>query len=205
MALAVVTVAALYPLLPADFRLFAEAVYVLPAFLLALLGVLIVGDPGRIDREAGWLRTVTGIMIAWITTGASISAVRLVDFIVNGVEFGGASDLLMIGGVVWVNVVIAFALWYWQLDSGGPAARAHRRADVMPAFRFPEHDLDDERYAAWYPQFVDYLTLSFYTATSFAAADVSAVRHWAKLWIMAESAISFAIVGLVVANAVNTL
>jgi hypothetical protein len=35
--------------------------------------------------------------------------------------------------------------------------------------------------AHWYPQFVDYLALSFNTATTFGPADVPAIERWAKL------------------------
>ena len=130
---------------------------------------------------------------------------RLVSGILEGASFGGADAVLLTGAVVWASTVIAFALWYWHLDSGGPAARANGTSTVLPAFRFPEHDLDDPRYAEWYPQFVDYLALAFNTGTAFSPTDVSAVRHWSKLWLMAQSGLSLALIGLVIALAVNEL
>jgi hypothetical protein len=57
----------------------------------------------------------------------------------------------------------------------------------------------------WYPELVDYLHLSFNTATAFSPTDVSAVRPWAKLLMMAEEAISLVVAVLVVARAVNIL
>ena len=57
----------------------------------------------------------------------------------------------------------------------------------------------------WYPKFIDYLHLSFTTATAFSPTDVSAVRPWAKLLMMAEEAISLVVAVLVVARAVNIL
>ena len=75
----------------------------------------------------------------------------------------------------------------------------------LPAFRFPEHEIDSLMDAGWYPQFVDYLALSFNTATAFGPTDVSAIRHWSKVWLMAESAISLVLAALVVARAVNVL
>ncbi len=128
--------------------------------------------------------------------------------ILQGAEFGDAAELLTIGAVVWVTMVISYSLWYWHLDCGGPAARANgtfEQRGILPAFRFPEQDLDSPAYDAWYPQFVDYLALSFNTATAFSPTDVSAVRHWSKLWLITESAISLALIGLVVARAVNVL
>lgn len=208
MVLAVLVAAVLYLFIPAQFRVSEVTHLAYPLFLVVLVLVLILGDPGRIDRERRWLRITTGVMIASITVVTGISAVRLVVGILQGAEFGDAGELLTIGAVVWVTTVIAFALWYWHLDCGGPAARANgtfSERGILPAFRFPEQDIDDHAYADWYPQFVDYLALSFNTATAFGPTDVSAVRHWSKLWLITESAISLALIGLVVARAVNVL
>ena len=85
-------------------------------------------------------------------------------------------------------------------------SRAPRsRHKGLPAFRFPEQDVDSLAESGWYPQFVDYLALSFNTAAAFGPTDVSAIRHWSKLWLMAESAISLVLAALVVARAVNIL
>lgn len=208
MVLAVLVAAGLYLFIPEQFRVSELARYLYPVFLLVLVVILTVGDPGRIDRESRWLRVTTGVMVATITIATAVSAVRLVVGILQGAEFGDAAELLTIGAVVWVTMVIAFALWYWHLDCGGPAARAndtYAEKGILPAFRFPEQGLDAPAYEGWYPQFVDYLALSFSTATTFGPTDVSAVRHWSKLWLMTESAISLALIGLVVARAVNVL
>ena len=208
MALAVLTAAGLYLFIPEQFRI-TETTHVLyPAFLIGLLLVLVVGDPGRIDRERRWLRWTTGVMVATITLTTAVSDMRLVVGILQGHAFGDAAELLIIGAVIWVTIVISYALWYWHLDCGGPAARAngtYPERGILPAFRFPEQDLDSPAYAAWYPQFIDYLALSFNTATAFSPTDVSAIRHWSKLWLITESALSLALIGLVVARAVNIL
>jgi len=57
----------------------------------------------------------------------------------------------------------------------------------------------------WYPKFLDYLFLSFTTATAFSPTDVSAIKPWAKLMMMAEEAISLLVAILVVSRAVNIL
>ncbi len=33
------------------------------------------------------------------------------------------SDLFLSGAAIWGTNVIAFALWYWEFDRGGPVAR----------------------------------------------------------------------------------
>ncbi len=208
MALAVFAAAVLSLLLPSEFRVWEPLRVLYPAFILVLLGILVLGDPGRIDRDRRWLRVTTAMMVGAITAATAFSALRLVVGILTGATFVSPGQLLACGAIVWSTAIIAFALWYWLLDSGGPAARADGSAPggrPAPAFRFPEQDIPDERYAEWYPQFVDYLAVSFNTSTAFSPTDVSAVRHWSKLWLIAQSAMSLALLVLVVARAVNVL
>jgi hypothetical protein len=125
--------------------------------------------------------------------------------IIRGANFStDANILLASGGAIWLSNVIAFGLWYWDLDRGGAAARA-RGSGRPPAFVFPE--MTNAQYVGpdWYPKFVDYLHLSFTTATAFSPTDVSAIKPWAKLMMMAEEAISLVVAILVVSRAVNIL
>ena len=188
MALAVLATGVLYLFIPADFLVSTATHYAYPALLVILLGILVIGDPGRIDRQSRWLRVVTGILILTITVAAVSSAVRLVVGLLTGASFAGPSQLLTIGVIVWLTLVIAFSLWYWHLDRGGPAARARGERDIRPAWHFPEEGLPDLVGPLWFPQFVDYFALSFNTATAFSPTDVAAVRHWSKLLMILQSA-----------------
>jgi hypothetical protein len=203
-ALAVLAVVGMHVALPAKYRI--NPPWAAPAVLLVLLAILIIGDPGRIDRQKPWLRTTTSVMIASLTLANLFSAGRLVTAIitVNKVFANNALGLLATGTTVWVTNVIAFGLWYWDLDRGGAAARAHHpQAD--PAFVFPEMQHTEYTPADWVPKFVDYLSLSFWTATAFSPTDVSAVKRWAKLLMMTDAVVSMAIGILVIARAVNIL
>jgi len=204
MALAIIAVAGLHVALPARYRV--NPPWVLPVGLLALLFALIIGDPGRIDRQKTWLRVTTGAMIAVLTLANLVAAGRLVGDIITASKLfaHNATGLLATGGVIWATNAVAFGLWYWDLDRGGAASRAHD-PDRNPAFVFPE--MQQAAYAApdWVPKFVDYLSLSFWTATAFSPTDVSAIKRWAKLLMMTEAAVSLAISVLVVARAINIL
>ena len=205
MAAAVLTVGLLALLIPKDFRVIPGAHVVFPVFIVLLLGLLVWGDPGRIDRENRWLRVVTGTMIGLITVLGAGSAARLVVGLLTGADFSQPKELLTIGAIVWLVNVIAFALWFWHLDAGGPAARVATWPRTGAAFTFPEEQIPDLMRSGWYPQFVDYLALSFNTSTAFSPSDVSAIRHWSKLWMMGEAALSLTLLVLVVARAVNVL
>ena len=203
-ALAILAAAGLHLALPTQYRVNPR--WVVPVVLLVLLAVLVIGDPGRIDRRKPWLRAVTGIIIAFITLANLFAAARLVaDILTNNKIFASNPiGLLATGGVVWATNVIAFALWYWDLDRGGAAARAHP-PDRNPAFVFPEMLHTDYAPAAWVPRFVDYLSLAFWTATAFSPTDTSAIKPWAKLLMILEACVSLGLGALVIARAVNIL
>lgn len=205
MALAVMTIGVVSLFIPEQFRLTQGTAITYPMELAILLGVLVIGDPGRIDRDKRWLRIASGVMIAWITLATLVSVVRLILGILQKADFATPSQLLTLGGIVWITNVIAFALWYWHLDSGGPAIRATGKLVTRPAFRFPEQEIPELVESGWYPKFVDYLSLSFNTSTAFSTADTSPIRHWAKMMLIIESSVSLMLVILVVARAVNVL
>jgi hypothetical protein len=205
MALAVLVAGGLRAVLPPELRAGdARWVFVI-VVLVPLLAVMIIGDPGRIDRDSTWLRVLTGTLIGLISAVNASAAVRLVAGIIGNAKFThDANTLLASGGAIWLTNVIAFGLWYWDLDRGGAAARA-RGDDRLPAFVFPEMTNPQYVPAGWYPKFMDYLHVSFTTATAFSPTDVSAIKSWAKLMMMAEEAISLVVAVLVVSRAVNIL
>jgi hypothetical protein len=135
-ATAIIVVAGLHVALPG--RYWVQPAWVAPVVLLALLTVLIAGDPGRVDRQKTWLRVVTGIVIALITVASLLAAVRLVvDILTSNKLFAdNPTGLLATGGVVWAASVIAFGLWYWDLDRGraaaGPTTRTGTRRLSSP-------------------------------------------------------------------------
>jgi hypothetical protein len=112
------------------------------------------------------------------------------------------TELLASGALVWLGNLLAFALLYWVMDAGGPRARAfakHQYPDlVFPQMQDPELAPPD-----WRPIFVDYLYLGFCTSTAFSPTDVMPLARWAKLAMAVQSAVSLAVIGLVIARAVN--
>ena len=203
-AAAIIVVAGLHVALPARYRV--QPAWLFPTVLLVLLAVLIIGDPGRIDRQKTWLRIVTSAVIAVITLANLLAAARLVvEILTNNKLFANhPGGLLAAGAVIWATNVIAFGLWYWDLDRGGAAARAHHPYD-NPAFVFPEMQHTDYVPANWVPRFVDYLSLAFWTATAISPTDISAIKPWSKLLMMMEAAGSIVLAALVIARAINVL
>ena len=204
MALAVLTTGLLRAALPHQLRN-GDAAWLFLVLVVVLLAILIIGDPGRIDRDRPWLHNLTSVLIGLISIANADAAIRLVVGIVNVSSFTqDAKVLLASGGAIWLSNIIAFALWYWNLDRGGPAARA-AGTDNPPALIFPEMLHPQHVKEDWTPTFVDYFHFAFATATAFSPTDVSAVKPWMKLMMMAEEAISLVVAILVVARAVNIL
>ncbi|KUL55408.1 hypothetical protein ADL22_00495 [Streptomyces sp. NRRL F-4489] len=185
-------------------RLAIHPEWLLPGLETALVLLLVAADPYRIERVSALYRGAGLVLIALISTANGWSAVRLVAGLVRGTEGSDAGQLLITGGGIWLTNVIAFALWYWEWDRGGPVARAHavRR---YPDFLFPQMATPELAPEHWEPQFPDYLYLSFTNATAFSPTDVMPLTRWAKLLMLLQSAVSLLTVVLVVARAVNIL
>lgn len=202
--IAIASAAALHVALPARYRV--QPTWLYPAVLFVLIAALVIGDPGRIDRQRSWLRLLLAVVVAAVSIANLVAAVRLIhDILTNNKTFANNADgLLATGAVIWLTNIIAFALWYWDLDRGGAAARANR-PNQEPAFVFPEMLHTELVVQPWTPRFIDYLSLAFWTATAFSPTDISAVKPWAKLLMMVEAVASLALATLVIARAINVL
>jgi uncharacterized membrane protein len=178
--------------------------WLLPSLGGALLVALIVANPGRINRTSTILRGSSLALIATISLANGWSAGRLVYGLVTTTEKSDPAHLLLSGAAIWLTNVIAFALWYWEFDRGGPVARM-LGLNHFPDFLFPQMENPELAPPDWEPRFVDYLYVSFTNGTAFSPTDVMPLSRWAKLTMLAQSAISLMTVALVVARAVNIL
>ena len=124
------------------------------------------------------------------------------DTLLQELPTTGSSTLLAAGAIVWVTNCLAFGLLYWELDCGGAAQRAHG-LPPYPDFAFPQQLNPELAPADWRPRFIDYLYLGFTSATAFSPTDAMPLRAWNKLAMMLQSSISLALLGLVIARAVN--
>jgi uncharacterized membrane protein len=196
---AVLAIAGLQLVLPAD--LGPRPQWVLPGIEVVLLIVLFIADPGRLDRESTMLRTL-GLGLVAVASAANAYSVYLLILEIAEPHDGGTLRLLTSGGTIWLTNVIVFALWYWELDRGGPAARYHSRRE-HPDFLFSAMVVRELTPEEWRPSFIDYLFLSFTNATAFSPTDTLPLTRVAKLAMMFQSAISFTVVILVIARAIN--
>jgi len=202
-AVAVLVLCAMPIVLPSHLTLGPQ--WILPAIGGLFFAFIVVADPGADGRVAAVTRPLTiGVTFALIVGGAWMTIRLTDDLITGGPSTNSASALLSSGALVWVNNSILFGLLYWELDEGGPA---HRARDVSSDrdFAFPQQMSPEIAPSGWRPMFVDYLYIGFTNGLAFSPTDAMPLSAWAKLTMALQAMISFVVVGLVIANAVNLL
>ena len=198
---AIVVILTITLLRPAELRI--APAWVLPALEVALLGCLVAGHPAQLTRRAAGLRALSIAVVAVVLADTLAATIRLVDVLIHGGHATNSADqLLAAGALVWSGNVVAFALLYWLLDGGGAAVRAHHPR-AHPDLAFPQQLTPEVAPAGWRPQFLDYLYLSLTSSAAFSPTDVMPLVPWAKIAMAAQSLISIAVLGLVIARAVN--
>ncbi|MBV8542105.1 MAG: DUF1345 domain-containing protein [Pseudonocardiales bacterium] len=185
-------------------RLALQSRWLLPGLESAMLIGLIIASPVRFNRESTALRVAGLTLTGLLSLANAWSATLLILGLVAGTEGKDAGPLLSTGVAIWLTNIIAFAVWYWQFDRGGPAARAHARRP-LPDFQFVQMQNPDLAHPEWEPQFLDYLYLSFTNATAFSPTDVMPLSRWAKLTMLGQALVSLVTLALVIARAVNIL
>jgi uncharacterized membrane protein len=207
-SISVIAAIVLQALLPAKLRLHPYALHwVLLGLEVALLVGLAVANPVRIERRSRPIRSASIALIVLITVANAASAVLLVKAIAQDQLPGGPHapvELLGTGAAIWLTNVIAFGLWYWEFDRGGPVNRLEGQSPY-PDLMFPQMQVPELTPPGWGPRFVDYLYVSFTNATAFSPTDVMPMVRWAKLTMLVQSSVSLGLGALVIARAVNIL
>jgi uncharacterized membrane protein len=201
-SLAVLAAIALYLTLPSRFVL--GPIWLIPVLEGAALIPLSIFAPRRTPEETPWAQVLAVVLIAVVNIANVISLFALVRVILSHSKDLTGTQLLFTAASIWLTNVIIFALWYWELDRGGPDERMsgeHREPD----FLFPQMSTPGCTQKSWTPAFLDYLYVAFTNATAFSPTDTMPLTPWAKLLMMIQSIASLLTITLVAARAVNIL
>ena len=201
-SIAILVMIVLQVLLPGELTFSGH--WVLPAIELILLCVLVAANPRRITRRSPTLRILGLSLIGVASLENAWSVARLIHGLLLGTSGGQPGPLLATGANIWVTNVIIFALWYWELDRGGPVARSAGTV-IRPDLLFPQMSLPPDLVCQWTPEFTDYVYVSFTNATAFSPTDTMPLTRRAKMAMMLQAAISLVAAALVIARAVNIL
>ncbi|HLI24365.1 MAG TPA: hypothetical protein VKU91_05390 [Acidimicrobiales bacterium] len=177
--------------------------WVLPAIEGVVVVPLTVVHPFRRHDEATAVRWISFGLIGVAEVYNLISLGLLVNSIVNGLASNGRQLVVAALQIYGTNILL-FALWFWELDRGGPGARTlarHRRPD----FLFPQMVTPEAAAPSWSPSFVDYLYVSFTNATAFSPTDTMPLTAGAKMLMLVEASAAVVTVAVVAARAINIL
>jgi hypothetical protein len=177
-------------------------VWLVPVALEAALLVPLAFDrPRHRLEQMGLRRDAAIVLLALVSLANAFLLAAVIASLVRGDEKSG-SQLLLKAIAVWGTNVIAYGLWYWAFDRGGPYRRI-QPDPPPPDFQFPQMENPQLAAPGWGPELVDYLYVSFTNSIAFSPTDAMPLSRWAKLLMLSESALSALTILLVAARAVN--
>ncbi|GAC1408009.1 MAG: hypothetical protein NVSMB6_06460 [Burkholderiaceae bacterium] len=157
-----------------------------------------------IHNQRRLIRRAALLLTALITAINFEALFAVLNALLYGAKGASGQTLLIDALNIWFTNVVVFALWYWNLDRGGPAMRGLK--NERPAdFLFPQMVSNATGEVKWHPGFIDYFFVSFTNATAFSPTDTMPLTTRTKLLFIIESSASLLTVGLVAARAVNIL
>lgn len=176
-----------------------------PRWLVPLVaaGLLIPLWVFRLRGHAPLTHFFARLMAIVLTLAVIASAATLFVLLLRGEV--GPLTLLRNAGVIWLVNIVTFALWYWEIDGGGPARR-HPGRHASTDFAFPQQQQEDDGVVeGWSPTFIDYLFLAFNTSTAFSPTDTLVLSRLAKVLLMLQSLISLTVLAVLAAAAINKI
>jgi hypothetical protein len=208
-AVAVLLAIALYVTLPP--RLAVGPLWLLPVLLLVIMVPLNVVAPRRRD-ESIMVRTASITVVAILNVFNVLTIVLLfADLLSPRPHRTITGELLLLAAVqIWLTNVIVYALWYWEIDGSGPDEREDCSFEELPlrtSFLFPQMAMPSDLRARmrWRPRIIDYVFLSFNTATAFSPTDTFPLTPLAKMLMMGESLTSLITIAVIAGRAINIL
>jgi hypothetical protein len=161
-----------------------------------------LGRLARHDRRREIVITLLALVWFFNVLGVVVLVASLTS---HSAVHATGRQLLFSGGAAWLTDAIAFGLAFWELDCGGPVARALATAPRKPDFQFPQDENPQLAREGWAPRLWDYFYVSLTNATAFSPTDAMPLTRRAKALMAAESTLSATTVLLVAARAVNIL
>ncbi|HEY1680468.1 MAG TPA: ion channel [Candidatus Tumulicola sp.] len=158
------------------------------SFGFLILAVFLASLFWTIRGERKATRTVMAVSALVLAGGVGTSLAKVVYLVVYQASTIDPIRLIETAVVIWVGNIVVFAIIYHVLGER--------------EFNFPRSDrqLTDQPM-----NFLDYIFLSFTTATAFSPTDTSPLTTRARMFVMIESIISLLVIAIVAARAINIL
>lgn len=178
--------------------------YIIPLAELLLLALLSFTTPREKIFKSIARRINVLLLILLTGLGNAYSLGVITNKLLSGGHLSDGRALIYAAINIFLTNIIVFALWYWEMDGGGPGERQHI-AKYEQDFLFPQHHNEDYKHPDWKPTFTDYLYVSSTNAMTFGPADTKPLSRRAKMLMLLQSMISLVVVALVAARAVGIL
>jgi len=188
-------------LLPA--RLTAGPSWLVPSLEGVLLLGMFMATPRQLEHEHPRRRRAALGLTAFVSAANIFSLGALTHFLLHH-NVSNGRELIISGVLIWLTSFLIFALWYWEMDRGGPGKRAAGH-DQPPDFLFPQMSDDRIEPLEWRPKFIDYLYVSLTNNTAFSPTDTMPLTPTAKSIMGVQGVVSLLTIGLIVSRAVNIL
>jgi len=178
--------------------------YIIPICEAILLLALLVTTP-KLQEFRSLPRRVASLLLIAVTSLGNIYALAQVAHqLLQPGHIQDGRQLILAAINIYLTNIIIFALWYWEMDGGGPGQR-HARKRYELDFSFPQQQNEEISHPMWKPTFVDYVYVSSTNAMAFSPTDTMPLTRRAKLLMLLQSAVSLIAIALVAARAVNIL
>jgi uncharacterized membrane protein len=177
--------------------------YLIITLELLLVAMLAIVTPDAYHHVSRRRRTLALTLIGVIAIGNILSLFLLLGALIDHSAVIDGRQLLLNAVTIYVTNIFMFALFYWEMDGGGPDRRTTSRTSVDFLFTQMANPLFGG--ANWLPGYTDYLYLSATNVTNFASADTVPLTHRAKTVMAVQSFVSVVLVVLVAARAVSIL
>jgi hypothetical protein len=175
-----------------------------PSWLLLVLEVLLLAPPlgvAMVTRRHLPFRIARSLALS-LTILVTLGLILSVGEMVTHLSTLKGAQLLKTGATLYAINVLVFAVWYWEMDHGGPIKRLISKR-VAVDFQFPQHATGNQQ--RWLPGFIDYLFLAFCTSTALSPADTLPLTRRAKLLMMTQSIIALVVLAIIVGRSINIL
>jgi len=198
--LALLALGGVYLVLPAD--LTAGPRWLLLAIETPVVAFFLVAHRMNLPIHPRQVRALVITLLGVATLLVAFSIAQLLSELLR--DRITAKPLLGAAAGLWAANVLIFALWYWEIDRGGPHRR-HAPDPPDPDFLFPQLSGPDIGPQDWMPEFVDYLFVAFTSATAFSPTDTLPLTRRVKALLMVQELSSLIMVALLAARAINVL
>lgn len=171
--------------------------------VLLLLAMSFTTPKERIFKSLS--RRINVLLLIMLTSAANIySLIEISRQLLQSGQITKGRDLVLSALNIFLTNVIIFALWYWEMDGGGPGQR-QAVAKYEQDFLFPQNQHESYRHPEWRPTFVDYLYVSSTNAMTFGPADTKPLSRRAKVLMLSQAVVSLTVIALVAARAISIL